>query len=329
MVNVYVAREDATTPDGWTEVAAGYKDKLILGNGTGLETGGADTHNHTSMTGWSASSVTPASAGSTAGTGSNVIRSGYSHSHIAPASFTCTSTNHLPPYKNFRMLYRDVSGWNFVLPSGSICYKETTHAKYDRCDDGSSYFLRIAATAGGTGGATSHNHVASGNTGVPSGSNITCGTGSEDNWYSATHVHSFGFTSSSSTISYSYWSCGLVKSNDLTLIVKDLYLWFDGTPPAMFETVTDATDKYMKVSSDNSVAYATNSAAHTHTCSGTSGNSSGVAGANYDTTRVIGDTHTHSISFTLASVTPVPSYTRFTLAKTLYDIANSVIITII
>jgi hypothetical protein len=331
VANVYVLRDDSETPSGWTEIGASYRDKLIKGNGTPLATGGTDTHQHTTLDSWSCGYAGVSGSETHSGSAFSRADGGRIHTH-GYGTLSCTLENHIPPYKNFRLLYRSLTGWNYTVPSGSILFKASTHSKYDRYDNGQSYFIRIASTAGGTGGATSHTHVASGNTGSQD-PNYACGVvdGVAITLASSTHTHSYSFTSSSSTISFSSWACGLVKSNVLTTVVKDLYMFFDDTPTSMFEVVSGADDMFLKVSADNSVTIESHSSAHTHTCSGNTGypNETGNPDDTYTGYYATVYAHVHSVSFTLHTVTPEPSYVRLKLAKVLVDIVNSVIITVI
>ena len=312
MVNVYVFRTDTTTPSGWTDVSSTYSGRFLLGNGTALSTGGATQHTH-ALTGWSCSTynmdrIRAYTYDSVAG----------NHNH-AQGSYTISTVDHLPSYKDFRILRRDVSGWNNVIPSGSVVFSETIPQNWERLDNGSSYYLRISSTAGGTGGSPTHTHTISGTTGGPSATNGAYNW-NDDYGASSTHTHAYNITTNTGSNEFYYWSCGLARATADTKIRKGFILLFDATPNSTDWTVlTGANDRYLRVSSSNSIATGGSNCTHNHSASGNTG-SCGTIGLGKGS-GVIGqcNNHVHAISATFDSQTPTLSYVRLIVAQAAHE----------
>lgn len=311
MVNVYLFRTDTSTPADWSDVSSTYANRLILGNGTALETGGAATHNNHSLSGWSCSTVNAVYRDA-----ADAVWIATTHNH---ASGTCSfgNGNHLPPYKTFRLVRRDLTGWNGKLPSGSVAFCETVPPTgYERIENGSSNFIMISGTAGSTGGALTHYHTYSGTTGGGSaGYNINTFT----SYYGAnsSHTHTYSGNSGTANNNPYFWSCGLIRSTSEIGIKTDMILLFDGTPSSTdWDVISGADNRYLKISSTNSIATGGAATDHTHPASGTTSDASAFTRVSIGsgTVRGIGN-HSHTYSFTLSSVAPVPTYVRLILGK--------------
>ncbi len=320
MVNVYVFRSDSSTPSGWSEIGSGYRDRLCLCNGA-LETGGADNHNH-GISGWG---CTGSDNNRTDAGGINTQIAAASHTHVQGAAPIIGTASHLPPYKNFRLVYRSTIGWNGLVPSGAIVFRENVPTfGGSRTESGSSSFIRISGTAGGTGGSSSpHNHSVSGTTG-PNSQSMSKSIGTPDDvcWGKLSHTHDYSGTSeNASAPDYYYWACGLIQASANTFIQANSYLLFDGTPDSKWEVTTAANNHYLRISSTNSIITGGSYLAynHTHTFSfysymnawdyivDGSGNASDGR-------------HGHTISFTLAGDANLyPSFVKLTLARALYN----------
>jgi hypothetical protein len=318
-VNVYnLSKTTGSVPSGWTEFTAGA-DRLILLSGTALSTSGSDTHNnHTA----SISLSTTSGDGTTSAipTGVETTRS---HSHTV-STVTQGAGNHLPPYKNFRCFYRNVSGWDGSIPAESIVMNETVPAGWTAHDSGSSYFIRIASTYGGTGGALKHSHTLNGTCDQigPTFNTKMGGAASGTPWG---HTHTFsGSSADSSDSDYYYSSIGLVTNSIKKYVKKDMHFLFDGDPGTKWSAIT-ATNRLLRLSSTGS--YATGGShlawSHSHTVSFTSDQCSSAAiyssGGNGDTM----PPHTHTVSGSLASLSVTPSYIVLHLYKALTDIIAS------
>jgi hypothetical protein len=322
MTNVYVFRGDANTPTDWSEIAECYRNRLILGGETPLNTGGAASHNHTT-TPSVANSSTYSEYQST--TGSGYPYNQYVHGHGVASTDIQNATN-FPPYKDFRLVYRNVVGWNGKIPAGSIVFNETVPTGYNRVDAGSQYYIRISGTAGGTGGAADHYHscgVALYNATLTSARINAAGT--PTNWRcNITHGHDIVYANSTSqTYSYKYWGAGLISADSDAQVKQNSYLLFDGTPDEAQWEVIDFTGRYLACLSAYTVGTGNNdtSFSHTHTYSF---NSNGP-NALYNIRNGSTDTpspHTHTISGTLDSATVQPSYVVLTLARAKNDITG-------
>jgi hypothetical protein len=319
MVNVYGFWDSASSPpSGFFEIAAGYQNRLILLGGTMLETGGSDTHNNHSF-----------ANGSVGNSGSSGVADYYSyegfwlqvyssHTHTF-ANPTQSAASHLPPYKNFRLIYRSIAGWSFSVPAGIICFSETVPAGFARTESGGSGFLRIASAYGGTGGG-GHSHTGTGTTGNQPSNTGHAQWGETVQGYAilANHHHTWSYTSTTATPDYYYWSCGLIKASSDGLVPRDSYWLFDGDPGVLWTKVS-ADGYYLKISSTNAIIAggAYTSWNHGHTFSGSSDNNDQEQG--YDAAvgnfNIMLSRHTHVISFTLSNLTVTPSYVRLNLYK--------------
>ncbi|OPY54714.1 MAG: hypothetical protein A4E48_00293 [Methanosaeta sp. PtaU1.Bin060] len=311
MANLGMFRDDSNTPTGFTEIGSGYRDRLIKGGGTALDTGGTDNHEH-SMSSWSCNNVN----GTTSDGGSTPI-TGVNHTHNS-ASIN-GSASHLPPYKNLRVLLISADTFNGVIPAGTIVFHEDVPSGWDRYDGGSSYFIRISSTAGGTGGSLTHSHTISGTTSGPSATGTVTGTSSW-RYCPNNHTHTFSGTSSTSSSSdYYYWACGLIKASADRILPLNSIVLADGSLSGDFwEEVTGASGRLLRISSTNSITTggSSDTFSHTHSFSGTTdqmSQSTVVGGGSYYTVAL--NTHTHSISFNLSATNPEPSYVRLKLYK--------------
>lgn len=327
MVNIGFFYDGSDTPSGYTEIDSIYRDRLILSGGTVYETGGSDTHTH-SISGWGCSGP---SSRSLIGGGSTNPNCGVDHSHYS-GSFNINSSNHLPPYKNLRVIQIAYNNWNGKVPSGSIVFSESVPTGFTRYDDGSSYFIRISSTAGGTGGSSTHYHGLNGQTGTPT----TSGTTNDGGRVSAPsgHTHTFsGSSSTSSSSDYYYWECGLVKAaSEISLAVNCIIIADGSLPSNHWEEVTGSSGRFLKKSSTNNIAIGGSSLSlsHIHSFSGTTDQQTGsVSSISYDSYYIGSVTHTHTISFTLSSSAPTPSYVRLKLYKLIYSLSRRVVNSIV
>jgi hypothetical protein len=332
MVNVYVFRADATTPEGWTEIAAGYRNRLILSGGTMLETGGADTHNHTV----SISSVSSVSDYNFAmwydSSQHHVNQYGGSHTHSATSSGS-NPDNSLPSYKNFRVVYRSTTGWNGTLPAGSIVFRENVPDGYSRVDAGQSYFIRTASATGGTGGADTHSHWVYSALAAFSVTSVKCRSNYSTGQYATpcTHTHaSAGAAASSDTFNYKYWGCGLVSADGNTIVRADSYLLFDDTPDTNYWEVVSADGCYLKALGTYTPATGgTNTIrSHTHSFSFNSQSSSSPQNTGYASSYPsFYASHTHTITGSLNSANCQPSYVRLIVARAKIDFVTTLTVT--
>lgn len=317
MVDVYGLWDSASAPP-WSEVAAGLQNRLILLGGTQLETGGTDTH---STHAFSSTSVGNGGTSTTVDNFEHVNSAenqyiSHTHGWVAP---TQSAGNHLPAYKNFRLIHTAYASWNKVVPTGVIGFCETVPTGYARAESGESSFIRISTSYGGTGGGA-HSHTGSGTLNDMSGS-TTMVNYSAGGTYSitATHTHSWSYTSSTATPNYYFWSCGLIKASTGVVLATNTIWLFDGDPGSGWDAVS-ATGYYLKISSTNSIATggAYTSWSQSHTISATSGTNTSalVCDPPYDyVATVIADGHTHAISATMSALSVTPSYVRLSLYK--------------
>lgn len=319
MVNVFVFRDDSSTPAGWAEISSGYQERLCLCNGGGMETGGSYAHTHST----SNLSCSTAAGWIYSDYAAHLAAKGHNH---PIGSITVSSEYHLPALKKFRLVYRGITGWNGAVPSGSIVFNEGIPTGWSRTESGSSYFLYIAASAGGTGGSTSHSHTASGTTGAPSATDWADNGGA--NSPSPNHTHTFSGTSNPTTHDYYYWACGLIKASSDSFVKVNSYLLFDGTPSSAWEIVTAANNRYLRISATDNVTTGGSylSSTHSHSFSATTSNNSSMVQnlSMYPDVLFPTPDHNHTVSFSLASVTVQPAYVKFNLARAKINFGPSI-----
>ncbi len=325
MVNVYVFRDDATTPTGWSEIAAGYRDRLVLLGGTVLETGGTTSHSHTVAV--SAIAQSSLYSGSSYGAYGSPWRSAKTHQHVNAGTVNCSSYGHMPAYKAFRVVYRSTTDWDGSIPSGSILFRESVPAGWSRTCDGESYFLLTSATAGSYATWTGHNHSLSGQTNNDNG---TAQYTSETNQRipDGNHYHTFAGQLANDYHDYKYWSCGLIKASSDVFIQRDSYALFDGDPGTNWEAVS-ADGNYLRISSTNSVAIGGSYTSWTHNHGGSAQITSNQpnTGGCHNISSTSGTlwnacAHTHVVTITVQNQTVQPSYVRLLLYKSLTDFGN-------
>ncbi len=327
MVNVYVFRNDATTPPDWTEIAAEKRDRLILGGGTPLSTGGADSHGHT-LTNFGVSTLANDTQWGWSTTGENVPYGSSSHNHDVDTS-SVDLGNNLPPYKNLRLVYRSVTGWSGKIPAGSIVFREEVPANYTRVDPSETYFIRIAATAGGTGGSNDHNHlcyVSLANWTAPT-VRLPSTASPQKSVTISPHGHgSAGGYSDSAAFDYKYWGCGLISADNEQPVKANSYLLFDGTPDAGTWETIDFSGRYLLCKGDYTIGTGgTNTTlTHTHNLSMTSAGSNACRHDVRDVTSAVGYScsHTHTITAMLDSQEIQPSYVNLILARAKVDLGS-------
>lgn len=324
MVNVYVLIDGADSPpDGWSEIDADYQDRMPLMGGA-LSTGGSDTHTHTGRA-TTNSVATDQNRHYAASTPYALVGA---HSHGATLT-SIGSPNHLPPYKNFRVFYRSVTGWDGKVPSGAIVFNPSVPGGWARLDASDSYFVRISATAGGTGGsATPGGHTVAGAVSALAQSNVYNGVSTGP---VATTTHNHGSysdtTDAHSDPDWKYWAAGLVKAAAEIFLAAGCYLLFDGDPGAKWELVSNS-DRYLRhngPSPDVATGGANTTYTHGHSKDITSGAASALTTVNNtpNTFATVG-AHTHTITVTLDNAAAQPAYVKFFLYKLISNFGGGI-----
>lgn len=315
-------------PTGWTEISSSYHNRLIkLDSFSYLDTDGSDTHTHLAS-----AKTTLASGGATDSaysTGSAVMIAYQNHTHTAAAADQTldagTETN-MPFYKNYRMIYKNLSDFNGTVPAKVGCLRgslpSSSEPDYDHWgwDENSDCYIRIASSYGGTGGADNHTHPATlgWNTAVLSTVQKSSGSVSFVKG-STTHGHSSsGINSQATAHTYKWWGAGVCKtSEEAKGFPAGSYAWFDGNVTSAWTAESFSYDGYFcknRGSSNRAVAQGGTDNTHTHTVTGDCGSITGgtaQAAAGGSSAGVL-YSHVHAISGgTFASVLPVPS--NFTL----------------
>jgi len=312
MTNVYFLLDTADSITNWSEIAAGYRNRLLLLGGTALETGGADSHTHTVAITGVGSYTTPQLTSYMSGYAAD---SGSPHNHGGGGSGSTTDGGSLPPYKDFRLLYRSVTGWNGAIPAHAIGfnYGDSTPTNWSSYDSAQTYFIRISATAGGTGGATSHSHTINVQTYTHSGGTTSRGNTSANTWFGINHYHGASVGSSSQSHDYYYQNAKMIHCDMDTSVVPGIILLFDGDPGATHWTAWGSDHHLLRCGNDLNTGGSHGLMTHNHggggsVTSGTCTNATYLRG--WSTYSNIWCGHTHSISFSIANDNSFPAYVR-------------------
>ena len=322
MVNVYFF-SDGAAPAGYSEIDAGYRDRLVKLGATPLTTGGASTHVHTGSATHDANAniATKTNAVLTAS-----IVSGNTHTHPSASVSTVSNGSNFATYRTLRCHYRSVSGWTGDIPAGLIAFSESVPASgWERFWDGHSEFIMISGTYNNTGGGT-HSHDITGTVANANLSRINMRSyiAPQSSFANYNHGHTFSTNITGSAYDYYYWSCGLVKSNTMTHIYKEMYVLFDGDPGTGWED-TGVSSKYLKCSATNSIATGGSYLSTSHSHSGDVNSSGATSCANSSTYTSNATTlcsHYHVVHISLASGTAEPSWVGLSLYKATSSFGN-------
>jgi hypothetical protein len=333
MVNVYIFREDGTTPEGYIEIDARYRGRLIKAGGTPLEISGAARHSHIASAS-SVSTVSPGKYGNFAYAGTKASRLVRGHNHLGQANVSrVAEASNFPEVKKLRLVGRDASDWNYKLPPGSIVFRRAVpETNWLRTWSGEAKFIKIedyeAQTDSGSDSGR-HQHLVEGYTAreqARPGDGFSSGGMGDNRDIIATYVehgHKFAGPITGSEYNYSYWGCGLIKSNIESGIPQDSYLLFDGLPdPAYWEVVPMAKDRYLKTTEDGSMGTggSVDSIVHDHSGSMLTEGSDDCfrnLASDHDTTLC---SHQHQVGIHLAPSAAEPLNVRFVLARAKFDL---------
>ena len=183
-------------------------------------------------------------------------------------------------------------------------------------------FIRGNDTYGGTGGAATHTHTATGSVDSTSDAmpaRANGGTGINSN----AHTHSFTPAIGSASNLPNYRQLEVIRynspGNPLT-IPAGAIAFFDSTVPAGWVQYSSQNGYYIR--GEGTAGSTGGSNTHTHTITGTTSGPSGGEGArvtNAQQSNVSSNTHTHSVSGTSAAANNEPPYIEVVLGKVTAD----------
>jgi len=322
MVNVYFL-SDGAAPAGYSEIDVGYRDRYVKLGATPLSTGGASTHVHTG------SATHNANTDLNSRTHSfylNSVVNGNTHTHSGTTLNTIGSSSNFAAYRTIRCHYRSTSGWDGHVPAGLIAFSESVPASgWERFWNGQSEFIMISGTYNSTGGGT-HSHSVAGSLANTQLAGMLGSTTNVTSTAVSLHGHTYSSTITGSAYDYYYWSCGLVRSNTVTIVFKDMYVLFDGDPGDGWAD-TGVSSRYLKCSPTNAVATggAYTSTSHTHTGSVDSSTSNScinsASNTSYNDTVLC--SHVHQVNISLYSAAAEPSWVGLSLYKATKNFASN------
>lgn len=321
---------NGSSPSGWTDTGDYHTGRIMyVYNDYIGGWGGASTHTHT----YASNSAGNSSATHHNGGGKymNYDTTTQAHTHSL-SSTAVTSGDSFPPYKNYGLYYRALSGWDGKVPAGTVAMIGTCPTNWTKVDEGSNYFIRIvgdAATKGGTGGSSTHTHTLSGTLSALTSANAIAGASSTTPW-GKDHGHTYSGSSSSQSNINDLWHCGagLVKADAETHVTQDMYLWFDGDVPATFDGY--AHGGFLRVAPSNTFTYGGSASAISHTHDNFSITSSAMSNSSNSDNYSLGanwviEAHTHTVSGAMANTDMQPLYFILNMGKakaTFYSTVN-------
>jgi len=313
MVNVYIFYVDSSTPSGFTEIGETYQNRLIKLGGTALQTGGSSTHDHSG----SVSSISTYSADS--------AKMGYwderyevltsaSHTHPSGTVNSVSGVSNYPAYTKIRMIYRNVSGWNGVVPAGGVICKEGSASGWS--DLGYTGFVNITNTYGTSVSQESHSHSVSASLNALSASSGSTSESGSAYAYRL-HGHSSSSTTLSSDVTYDYYYAAIrfIKASTYArYVMKDGICLFDGNPGDHWTLVDSYNDRFLKFGSGSwETGGSYSSYSHSHSGSATSGGSNTnyqIASGGTKSYYIFSASHTHTFNISLNSTDAEPPWFR-------------------
>jgi len=303
-----------TIPDGWTlvsDVGGAFYHKFIRGAATYGGTGGAETHTHTT----SLVSCSEPSSYLTRPRGSaGVYRYSFEHTHEL-GNISADSQNNIPEYRSLKVISCD-AGIPKTLPKGVITLFDTSPPTgWTRYAIQDGKYIRGDSEAGAMGGSNSHSHTVSGNTSTHSPPI------SKTDWWAhrqaaIDHYHSFSQSTSAEDNEPPYIEVFLGKLDGDSLIPEGMIGLFDDTPPLNWHKIVAFNQKFIKPA--NGYGTIGGNASHTHPdVEGDTGIASKSTGSYDDLTPPNQPTqsHTHTLTISLASADHTPPYIDVIFAK--------------
>lgn len=198
-----------------------------------------------------------------------------------------------------------------TIPSGWTCIS---------CNSGDDFyqtFVRGAATYGGTGGAATHTHTASGSVSITG--NAAVGKAQSGTVATNGHSHTFSPIISSSSNLPSYRQLKMIRYNttgEPATLPAGVIAVFDNTVPTGWTQYSAQNGYYIRGESTAGTTGGSNT--HTHTITGTTGTSTGGNDRQQSGQTQVGvatSTHDHTVSGTSAPASNEPSYIEVILGK--------------
>ena len=314
---------NSSIPSGWTCLSCGsgtFYQKFAMGSSTYNTTGGATTHTHTATGAVQAT----AAAAATESSGSGAVAV-VAHTHTYTP--TISSVSNLPSYRNLRVIqYTTAAGEPATIPSGAIAvFDASVPTDWTRYSAQDGYYIYGENTAGTTGGANTHTHTITGNTGAAAGGSYRSrGTAPQASGASPTHTHSISSNTGSSSNEPPYITVILGQASTNTSPANGMIsMWTDQVGTGWLDVSSLSSDPFSGRFLKASTTYGSTGGASTSTHSDVTGITSGApsATANANATAPLGGasgSHTHTVSATsFSTATHLPPYLTVVFGKRL------------
>jgi len=316
---------DTTLPSGWTLVSGvggDFYQKFPRGYSSYGGTGGSATHTHSVSY---VSCTAPSGTGAIVEAGSAIASD--SHIHNGLSSGSTSSAISLPPYRNLKIV--KYSGIPSRLEAGLIGIFDTTYSGtgWTRYSAQDGKFIRGEASAGGTGGVSTHTHSVSITT---TGSSASTGASGSYTPISSTSSHTHNGTGTTDLVNHEPKHVDIllyqVNYMSISYVPEGMIAMFDADPGAGWDVISDSGEVFYERYLQGESAYATGQGSATHTHGNldiTTGSPSATSQTERLTTGlgpVMDDSagappHTHTVTVSFGSADNLPPYKNVIIAK--------------
>ncbi len=314
MVNVYIFYVDSSTPSGFTEIDASYRDRLIKLGGTALQTGGSATHTHTGVV--ESYNFDYSGTQKNISWGGNAFASAAgSHGHTEKIN-SISSASSFPAYTKIRLMYRNVVGWDGSVPSGGVICKENSASGWS--DLGYTNFAYITNAYGTSISQATHSHdVCVSLNALSAGDGLQSKSGTSFAYRGHGHLASSISLTSSVIYDYYYAAIRFIKTSSTQYIMKDGICLFDGNPGDRWTLIDAYNDRFLKFGTGSwSTGGSYYSYNHSHSGSGKSGEADSTkyfVAQTSDTNYLpipVSAYHEHNLDISLDSTSAEPAWVR-------------------
>ncbi len=307
-------------PTNWSCLSCGsgtFYQRFTMGSTTYNSTGGATTHTHTGTGSVNASSLSSTEPGSGA-----VAPVAHSHTYTP----TISTVSNLPSYRQLRVIqYTASAGEPATIPTGAIAiFDATVPTGWTRYSAQDGYYVRGENTPGTTGGANTHTHTITGNTGASSGAGTRVRGGGASTGATDTHTHAISTSTASQSIEPPYITVIMGKLNATsTVSVGMISMWTDDIPTGWSDMSSAGGEPFTNRFLKASTTYGSTGGGSTHAPANVTGITSGAPSALTATNLPGGSAgassvHTHSVSVNSFSTTSnLPPYLTVVFGKKL------------
>ena len=308
---------NGSVPSGWTCIScsSGQAFYGVFPRGAstyGASTAGADTH--TGHTVAYSSATTAANSTPRGSTGTAAVQASHTHTWGSP---TLGSGDVRPPFQNLNFIYANNPT---TIPANTIAiFDATVPSGWTRYSALDNEYLR-GYSDNASGGAATHSHTTTAITSSAGSIGMTdSGSGRTGATMAGTHtIAATSLTANNNAPQYLNVIFGYNSSGGNLAIPDGMIAMFNATPPAGWDTLSDASPWQNSFLVGNSSYGGTGGSNADHNHGGSWGPTSGTsATTNYGSTGTLigAASHTHTVTYSVSSVSSLPVYRDVIFAK--------------